>query len=92
MAVTMTKKKFFAVCSCINVLFIGAQIYKHTQFVRYTYRKQQEERTLQQQQETIAALTQQLYALQDRTAIKEFAQKELGMKPVALHQIQRLPT
>jgi hypothetical protein len=35
-------------------------------------------------------LTQRLYASKDRTAIRQFAQKELGMEPIKLTQIKRL--
>jgi hypothetical protein len=90
MVYVMTKKQCIIACTTSNLLFIVAQIYKHTQFVHYTYQKQQAEHALAMHEETIKALTQQLYALKDRIAIKEFAQTQLSMKPIALHQIKRL--
>jgi hypothetical protein len=86
----MTKKQSIATCALINVLFIIAQIYKHTQFVQYTYNKQKQEVLLNEYEQTAATLTQQLYACKDRTSIKKFAQDKLGMKPITLAQIKRL--
>ncbi|HEV2916600.1 MAG TPA: hypothetical protein VGW78_02535 [Candidatus Babeliales bacterium] len=86
----MTKKNFLTLCTCINGVFIATQIYKHTQFVHYMYQKQQEEESIHTCEETVNKLKQQLYALQDRATIKEFAQKELGMRTIALHQVKRL--
>lgn len=86
---TMTKKQYITICMMINVLCIVAQIYKHTRWLHYMYCMQQEEKLLDQQEELSVSLAQQLYALHDRTAIKEFAQRELNMRPVALHRIKR---
>ena len=86
----MTKKHFFTFCTCINGMFIGTQIYKHTQFVHYMYQKQQKEHQIQQCKDSICMVQQQWYALQDRQLIKEFAHNHLGMRAIALHQIKRL--
>jgi hypothetical protein len=86
----MTKKQCIIACAIINLLCISAQIYKHTQFIQYTYRKQTQEHVLNECEQNLSVLNQRLYASKDRTAIRQFAQKELGMEPIKLTQIKRL--
>lgn len=86
----MNKKQCIIACAIINITFIFAQIYKHTQMVKYTYAKQHHEQTLLVHQQTIQELTQQLYALKDRNSIQQFAQQELNMEPIQIKHVKRV--
>lgn len=88
----MNKKQCIIACATINISFIFAQIYKHTQMVKYTYAQQQHDKTIVAHEQTIQELTQQLYALKDRETIRLFAKKELSMQPLVLKNIKRLTT
>ena len=87
----MNKKQFIVAFASINVLFIFAQIYKHTQVVKCTYAQQQYEKQIHEQTQTIQELTQQLCALKNRDDVQAFAQKKLGMQSIALKDIKRVP-
>lgn len=70
-------------------MFIFMHIHKYSQVIKANYEKQKNEITkttlLQKKQE----LTHQLYALHNRSQVKQFALAQ-KMEPVSLNQIKRL--
>ena len=60
------------------------------QFIKQSFRKQKNERLLAQLKQEKQALTNQLYMVQNRSDITQFAQKELNMTPMRLSQIKRI--
>jgi hypothetical protein len=86
----MKKKKILGVFIGVHIAFIFLQIYKQSYLVQLTYEKQHHEKVKQELLEKKNHLTQQWYILQNRSAIKEYAQQELGMKKVALKQIKKI--
>jgi len=73
-----------------HILFVVAHIHRHTQFIKQSFRYQKNEQLRQQLVHKKQELTAQLYALQNQHNVKEYAEKRLGMKPVALAQVKRL--
>jgi hypothetical protein len=55
-----------------------------------SYRKQKAELTKENLVQKKRDLTQQLYALKSRAAVKEYAQQELNMEKVSIHHIKKL--
>lgn len=74
----------------IHFLMLLLHIHVHTQWIEASFLKQKNERTLEQLRIEQQKYLTQLYALQDHTRIKEYAQNHLHMKPVRLNQIKRL--
>ncbi len=86
----MQKKRFVTIFIVTNLIFIFLQIHKHTQFIKYSFALQKNEKTYKDLLQQKEILTQKLYAIQNRSAIKKFAQRKLHMHPVAMHQIKHL--
>ncbi|MCA9770236.1 hypothetical protein KC460_02610 [Candidatus Dependentiae bacterium] len=86
----MKQKTFITVFVGAHILFIFLQIHKHSQIVKNSYTKQkfEQEKTLLIKKKQ--ALTHQLYAYKNKSAIKDFATKKLGMQPLRLSQIKTL--
>lgn len=74
----------------LHVGFIFLQIHKHMYFIRQSFEKQKNERILAQMIKHKQELQNKLYALQNKSDIKQFAQEKLGMKTASLSQIKRL--
>lgn len=74
----------------VHLVCIVLQIYKHSLLVQASYAKQKYELAraslLQEKQQ----FTQELQALKNRTAIKQYAQTKLHMDTLKLKQIKRL--
>ena len=88
----MLKKNFIACFIALHILFIFLQIHKQSYLVELSYKKQKNEKIKQELVEKKNNLTQQWYMVQNRASIKKYAQEELGMKKIALHQIKQLPS
>lgn len=74
----------------LHIGFIFLQIHKHMQFIRYSFEKQKNERLVAQLEKEKQEFINELYALQNKSYIKEFAQEKLHMKMTSLKQIKRL--
>lgn len=74
----------------VHLVCIVLQIYKHSLLVQASYAKQKYELAraslLQEKQQ----FTQELQALKNRTAIKQYAEAKLHMDTLKLKQIKRL--
>ena len=88
----MKKANFITLFISVNVLFIFAQIYKHSSVIKLSYRKQKNEADKKLLMQKKQDLTQQLYALKDRKAIKRYAANKLNMRKVNLKNIKTLKT
>lgn len=86
----MKKGIFFGLFILVHIGFIFLQIHKQSFIVQLTYEKQKNEKIKEELLEKKNQLTQQWYILQNRTSIKQYAEKELGMKKVAFKQIKNL--
>lgn len=92
MDMSMNKKQSLIACATINVVFIFAQIYKHTQHATYLYEKQKHETTVAQCTQTIDELTQELHSLKDREHIKHYAATALAMRPLDIKHVKKIPS
>jgi len=86
----MKKHTFITLFIGTNIMFIFLQIHKHNLVINQSYRKQTNEHARATLVQKKRQLTQQLYALKDRSAIKQFAQENLNMSPIKLGQINKL--
>jgi len=81
---------FMSLVIATHVLFIVAHVYRHSQFVQESFKKQKNERLLQSMTHKKQELASILYGLKDRSAIKEYAEQVLHMKPLSLAQAKKL--
>lgn len=86
----MKRATFIGLFISVHLIFVIAQIHKHSQIVKLSYQKQKNEKLRNELAEKQLVLTHQLYAHKNLGAIKEFAIKNLNMAPVKLSQIKRL--
>jgi cell division protein FtsB len=87
----MKKGKIIVTFMAMHIGFIFLQIHKHMRCIKLSFEKQKNEKLLAQLEKEKQELHNQLYALQNRAAIKEFAQEKLHLKTVSIDQIKRLP-
>ncbi len=71
-------------------ILIALQIHKHNYYVQTTYDKQKQEQLLQTLLLKKEYISQQLEHLQNKQAIKQFAQTTLGLEAVRMSQITRI--
>jgi hypothetical protein len=86
----MKQSTFFKYALVTNICFLFLVVYKSSRSIQLSYDRQailNEKETLTHQQ---TELTHQVYARKNLTVIKQFALKELGMKPCTLHQVKQL--
>jgi len=81
---------FMSLVIATHVLFILAHIYRHSQFVQESFTRQRSERLIESMRHKRQELASILYGLKDRSAIKEYAEQVLRMKPIALAQVKKL--
>jgi len=81
---------FMSLLITTHVLFVLAHIYRHSQFVQETFRHQKNERLLEALTHKRQELASLLYSIKDRSAIREYAQQALHMKPLSLAQVKKL--
>lgn len=86
----MKIKPFLLAFVSIHVVLIFLQIHKHSQFIKYLYALQKNEQTRELLVKKKQALTHQLYACKNRSAIKDCAIAQLHMKPIQLRHIKTL--
>lgn len=87
----MKRRTFIILFVGVQVGFIIAQIHKQSFLIGLSFEKQRNEKRKQELIEQKNNLTHQLCTLQQRSSIKEYAEKELGMKPIKLNQIKTVP-
>lgn len=86
----MKQATFFKIAVVTNICFLFLIVQKSSKSIQLSYDKQKllnEKESLTHRQ---AELTHQLYACKSLTNVKQFAQKELGMKPCSIKQVKPL--
>lgn len=87
----MKRFSFITLFICAQIGMMVLQIHKHSNRMQLLYTRQKNETFLNQLLLKRQELTQCLCALNDRVAIKKFAEEELHMTPIQLSQIKKLP-
>jgi hypothetical protein len=75
----------------MQIMFIFLYIHKQSTIIKLSYEKQRNEKQKEELLLRKNMLIQQLQGLQNRTIVKEYATKKLGMKKIQLPQIMVLP-
>jgi hypothetical protein len=74
----------------IQITGILMQLYKQSQFIKLSYRKQrialELAHTIKEKQEILHTIAM----VHDCTFVKKFAQEQLGLRPIALSQIKKV--
>lgn len=86
----VNKRSFLILFTTLNIIFIAAQVYKHTRIVQLNYAQSKLLTDARTSEHTIESLRQQICAHKDITAIKKYAQEELHMKPLSLTKVKRI--
>lgn len=86
----MNKATFISLVIVINLLFIFLQIHKSSQFIKVSYEKQKIEHEINTLAQEKEILTHKLYAAQNQTSIKRYAQTVLKMRPVRFQQLKHV--
>lgn len=86
----MKKHWFITVFICTHVLFTFLNVHKNSNVVKQLYRKQHQEKIKEDLLHKKQQLMHQLYALQQRTHVRKFAQENLAMVDVSLNQIKKI--
>jgi cell division protein FtsB len=87
----MKKSAFISLFIGAHVLCVFLQIYQYSRTIKASYQKQKSETALAHLKQKEQELTHQLYALQNKTKIKEFALNTLKMESIALGHIKKMP-
>jgi hypothetical protein len=87
----MNKQLFIVIIIGLHISFILLQIHKQSYVMQLSYQKQKKEKFKQELIEKKNTLTQQLQIVHNRSTIKKFAEKNLGMKKISLNQIKQMP-
>lgn len=86
----MKRATFISLFVATQVCLVVLQINKHSNRIQLLYEKQKNESIRARLRVKQQELIQQLYALKDRAAVKEYARTHLHMKPVQLSQIKKI--
>ena len=81
---------FITIFITAHLIFVVAQIHKHSTITELIYQKQKNEKRLHELLEKKQTLVHTLHQQQNRTLIKDFATKNLHMSSIKLNQIKRL--
>jgi hypothetical protein len=87
----MKKKLFITLFVSTQLLFVVMQIHQHSSFIKHSYSKQKYESQKSDLLHKKQAQTHELYALQNKAEIKQYARRVLHMEPLKLNQIKNLP-
>lgn len=87
----MKKQTFIGIFITVQIACITLYIHKQSLFVKLSYQKQTAQDELKKLIAHKEVLTSKLCDLQNPKRVKHFAQEKLGMQPLALKKIKRLP-
>lgn len=87
----MRKRIAIGLFVSIQLLFITLHIHKESSLIKLSYQKQTCQEELKKLVTTKENLTTTLCDLQNPKRVKHFVQEKLGMQPLALKKIKRLP-
>ena len=88
----MKKNYFIALFIGVHVIFIVFQIDKQSRLVRLSYEKQKLETEKAELKARKQLLANNFHEIKSPSRIKEFAIKNLAMKPVTISQVKRIPS
>ena len=86
----MKRPPFILLFFSAHIAFIFLIVYKHSVRMQLIYEKQKQENIYAALRDKKEQLTHHLCALQDKKAIKTFAQQALNFKPITLSQIKTI--
>ena len=86
----MKKGSIVAVCISMHLIFIFLHIHKHMAFVKESFKKQENERTIDLLKQTKHEALNSWYLAHNRSEIKTFAGTHLNMKSARLHNMKRI--
>jgi hypothetical protein len=87
------KKKYTAIAvAALQLILIAAYIHSNSVYVRMSFEKQRLEKQRIVLQERKQSLTHAVAALHNPNDVKQFAQEQLHMQPIALSNIKTLTT
>lgn len=84
------KSAFITIFISTHIVFIFLHIHKYSQVVKASYQKQKNTIMLEALCQKKQDLTHAWYALQNRSAIKQFAINTLKMEPINLNQVKKI--
>ncbi len=84
------RKLFFSTFVAVHLIFAFLQIHKHTQFIHESYRKQKNEKLYAALLKEKDTLIHKIHILQNKDAIKQYAQAQLNMTALNLKQIKKV--
>ena len=87
----MKKITFVSLFVAAQIAFIFLQIFKHSQYIQYSFSKQEHEQKKDELIKQKQKLTHQLYSLKKHSTIARYASRRLHMKKISLTQIKKLP-
>lgn len=87
----MKRPPFILAAIGVNLFLIFFLIYKNSRIVALTFHKQQQERTKIALLKEHERLQQKLCVVQNKAAIKQFAENELTMEKINAQHIKSLP-
>ncbi len=85
----MKKVLFLTLFIVTHVGFFFLQIQKQMQFIKESFTRQKQEQLIVQLKQKKQAKLNDLYALQDRQEVQNYAAKELKLKPLRIGQLRR---
>ncbi len=86
----MKRNLFIIIFVATNIGFFFLQIRKQMLFIKESFRKQKNERTVANLEQKSQEIMNQLYTAQNKTDIKRYAREALHMRPVQLTQLKKL--
>ena len=86
----MKRTLFIPIFIAAHVVFVFLQIHQYSKIIKISYEKQKNEQHVENLLKKQQSLTHTFNALQNKSAIKQFAQQQLHMQPVSLKQIKKL--
>jgi len=84
----MKRSTFIVLFAGVNVLFVFLQIDKNSKITDLSYQNQRKQREIDLLLHQKESLTNQLEALKNPAAVKEYASEQLHMKKIKLSQIK----
>jgi len=87
----MKKAPFIIIFVSAHIAFVFVQIHQYSQTIKVSYQKQKNEKLKNSLEQKKQSLNNQLIALQNRAAVKQYAVNTLQMSPVNLNQIKKVP-
>ncbi len=87
----MRTKLFITLFISLTLICVFLHLHKESIIINLSYTKQKNEKTLTKLYEHKKQLAHELYTLQNRTTIKQFAKAELAMESMRLAAIRKWP-